>query len=81
MSCEVSSGRDLGCKSNNGGLQNVYFAASGDITAVLYDATTGEIESFTASASSINMNLKAQIRLLKQSHQVMKQERHFQNKP
>ena len=53
MSCEVSSGRDLGCKSNVGGLQNVYFAASGDITAVAYDATTGEIESFTASASSI----------------------------
>jgi|TARA_R110001592_G_scaffold270011_1_gene536321 hypothetical protein len=57
MSCQaLDSGRKLGCKNSVGGLQNVYFAGSGDISAVLFNdvgATPGEVLSFTATASSI----------------------------
>ncbi len=53
MACELSTGRKLGCKSQIGGLKTVYFISYADISAIALDASTEEVESFTAAASTI----------------------------
>lgn len=53
MACELTTGRKLGCKNAIGGLKTAYFISSEDISAIVLDSTTDEIESFTATADSI----------------------------
>lgn len=53
MACELNTGRKLGCKSQLGGLKAVYFISYADISDIVLDASTEEIESFTATSSSI----------------------------
>lgn len=53
MACELTTGRKLGCKSQLGGLKAVYFISYADISAIVLDSSTEEVESFTATSSSI----------------------------
>lgn len=53
MSCELTTGRALGCKNQVGGLKAVYFIDKDDISAITLDAVTDEVESFTAATSTI----------------------------
>lgn len=63
MACSLTTGRGIGCKSNVGGIQNVYFGDPAEFTAssVTYDNTTGEIENTgmaTGNASIFKFALK-----------------------
>ena len=40
MSCLLTTGRKLPCKSAFGGIKRVYFADYGDLTAITVDAPT-----------------------------------------
>ena len=50
MSCSITIGRKIPCKSAFGGIKKVYFADYGNITGVTIDPTTGEATITAATA-------------------------------
>ena len=52
MGCDIAAGRTEACKSNVGGLRNMYV---GNFTASMYDAMTITDDEITALAASVNV--------------------------
>ena len=57
MSCLLTTGRKLPCKSAFGGIKKVYFADYGDLTAITVDAPTGEA-TFTGTPTWYEYDVK-----------------------
>jgi len=57
MSCLLTTGRKLPCKSAFGGIKKVYFADFGDISAITVDAPTGEA-TFTGTPTLYEYDVK-----------------------
>lgn len=59
MSCDLSSGRTLGCRDSIGGIRNVYFVSNGDMGAYTFTANE-ELDAITSTVAAKKYELDNQ---------------------
>ena len=62
MACEITSGFQLGCRDNSGGIRKVYILGDtgAEVTDVTFGGTNGEIDTMTGTGNFYEFNLVKQ---------------------